>query len=636
MTPNMTAALAAFSELAPELLSALRRLQGLATPLNLPPLEGREWFELLERKLVPQLGETSYLIVAVTGGTNIGKSVIFNHLAGFRASASSPLASGTKHPVCLTPAGFGERSQLAALFPSFQLAEWSDAQQSLADSDEHWLFWRESADVPANLLLLDTPDVDSDAPVNWERADAIRQTADVLIAVLTQQKYNDAAVKQFFRKAASEGKPAVVVFNQCELPDDETIWPVWLETFCRETGIAPLYVYLAPRDRQRAERIELTFHERRWTRPADDATAVEPSDSPAVRTESSGEVRLQDVFAQLHFAEIKRQSLQGALQLVADDREGLATYLREVKVRSDEFQTSAELLAMHRLAEVDDWPAPPSSVLIAAVREWWATRREGWSKAVHGFYDAVGQTLLTPFRWARDWTQGPAIDPWDTYREREWGAIVRAVGKVYQKLEWLADMGQPLLKSRINQRLSGVSRAELLDSLQRDLASVEFAHLTTETVAGEMQNFQQENSGLFSTIQRIDQAAAAARPVLTIVLGVTGVGLPLGEAATQLASHGLMQGALHVAGDVVGGTVIATTGETVISQSASGGAGYLQAKFHRLQETFTRRRVQWLADRMERQLLGSLTHELQQAAGVARSPEARQIATLLEKWRAAL
>ena len=48
-----------------------------------------------------------------------------------------------------------------------------------------------------NLVILDTPDVDSDAPVNWQRADAVRQAADVLVAVLTQQKYNDAAVKQF-------------------------------------------------------------------------------------------------------------------------------------------------------------------------------------------------------------------------------------------------------------------------------------------------------------------------------------------------------------------------------------------------------------------------------------------------------
>ena len=74
--------------------------------LQLPPLAGREWFELLRQKLLPQLDDDAFLVVAVVGGTNIGKSVIFNHIAGSRASSTSPLASGTSHPVCLVPPGF--------------------------------------------------------------------------------------------------------------------------------------------------------------------------------------------------------------------------------------------------------------------------------------------------------------------------------------------------------------------------------------------------------------------------------------------------------------------------------------------------------------------------------------------------
>ncbi len=79
--------------------------------------------------------------------------------------------------------------------------------------------------MPPRLLLLDAPDVDSDVAVNWRRATAIRQAADVLVAVLTQQKYNDAAVKQFFRAAVEADKPIIVVFNQCELEADRAYWP---------------------------------------------------------------------------------------------------------------------------------------------------------------------------------------------------------------------------------------------------------------------------------------------------------------------------------------------------------------------------------------------------------------------------
>src|SRR5262245_19272677 len=83
--------------------------------LRISPLEGREWFAVLRTKLLPQLRDDAFLVVAVVGGTNIGKSVIFNHIAQTRASATSPLASGTRHPVCLVPPGFDEKHDLAAI-----------------------------------------------------------------------------------------------------------------------------------------------------------------------------------------------------------------------------------------------------------------------------------------------------------------------------------------------------------------------------------------------------------------------------------------------------------------------------------------------------------------------------------------
>jgi hypothetical protein len=118
--------------------------------------------------------------------------------------------------VCLAPPGFDENHDLAAIFEGFELSEWRRGDEALEDRPEHRLYWKTDESVPENLLILDTPDIDSDARVNWQRADHERRAADVLIAVLTQPKSNDAAVKQFFRRAASEDKEIVVVFNQCE------------------------------------------------------------------------------------------------------------------------------------------------------------------------------------------------------------------------------------------------------------------------------------------------------------------------------------------------------------------------------------------------------------------------------------
>ena len=114
--------------------------------------------------------------------------------------------------------------------------------------------------MPPRLVLVDAPDVDSDVTVNWQRARAIRQTADVLIALLTQQKYNDAAVKQFFRAAVEADKPIIVIFNFCDLQADRDYWPQWLARFCAETGANPELVYVVPYDRAAANELRLPFY----------------------------------------------------------------------------------------------------------------------------------------------------------------------------------------------------------------------------------------------------------------------------------------------------------------------------------------------------------------------------------------
>ncbi|HET6425729.1 MAG TPA: hypothetical protein VFG20_18710, partial [Planctomycetaceae bacterium] len=321
------------------------------------------------------------------------------------------------------------------------------------------------------------------------------------------------------------------------------------------------------------------------------------------------------------------------LARLADDQAGLPGFLREVAARSTEFRTAADLLTAHQLAEVDDWPAPPTPLMIAAVRTWWAAHREGWSAKVHGVYDTIGTTLWRGVSTVRDWWQtAPPPEPWDVYRMREWDAIVRTVGKVYDKLEWLSELGNALLKTRLEHLLAGTSRVELLRRLEEDHRTIDFAALLNETVTTELQSFREENPQLFGLIKRLDEASAAARPALSVALAFTGVGLPLGEAATQLASHGIMSAAMHVVGDVAAGTAVATVGESAISQTASSGTGYLQAKFHRLQSAFLSRRANWLAERLQQHVLGTLATDLQAAAAVGQSPQFRALLEQSREW----
>ena len=623
-----SAGLTRFSSLVQRLSGSLTSLERAAKPLRLKPLAGRDWFDLLTRKLVPQLADGAYLIVAVVGGTNIGKSVVFNHIAGFRASASSPLASGTKHPVCLVPTDFAEQHDLHAMFPAFELRSWTSGDEALQSSDAHCLFWRTHDSVPKNLVILDTPDVDSDAPVNWQRADAVRQAADVLVAVLTQQKYNDAAVKQFFRKAASEDKAAIIVFNQVELPDDEPYWPIWLNTFCGETGLKPEYVYLAENNRKAAEAIALKFEERRVTSvecrvPEQAMTARDVVASPlALDTQHSA---LSTVLSQLRFAEIKLRTLRGSLTRLVDVDSGVPAYLREVATRSRQFRDASDVFASRAMVKQADWPAPPNGLLVDEMWSWWDGHREAWTASVHGFYAHLGRWLTGGVRLVRDHVWGAPPPPLDEYRKAEWDAIVRVLEQVYGQLQVITTLGNELLTSRLERLLSGTSCEAVLAQLHREHDQFDFAALAKRLVHEEMSVLKTDRQQLFTMLRQADRAAAVFRPALTLLLAMGG-----GFGADHLIAEAATQTLTHVAIDTTGAAATTVAGEAVV-ETAGGVLGQAKAWLLQLHTKFKAEREAWLLAKLREHLLGELLDELQAGANVPESSAFSEVEAAVTK-----
>ena len=173
--------------------------------------------------------------------------------------------------------------------------------------DDNLLFVRDdpSGQQPARLLLLDTPDIDGTLKQNWRRADLVRYAADVLVCILTQQKYNDAAIREFFRAAAEAEKTVIVVFNMVHWPRQQELCRGWLAHFSQETGVQPAAVYAVPWDPDRAEQQTLPFY-------------------PL----SPGATDLQADLAELQFDAIKIRSLEGSLRRVLDENTGLPAFLR--------------------------------------------------------------------------------------------------------------------------------------------------------------------------------------------------------------------------------------------------------------------------------------------------------------------
>jgi hypothetical protein len=604
------------------LQAALGDLERASVLLQLPPLADREWYETLSRKLIPQLKADPFIVVAVVGGTNIGKSVVFNHLAGARVSATSPLASGTKHPVCLVPPGFTDQHQLTEVFQGFQLEAWTQSELALKSDTADMLYWKESASVPSNLLVLDTPDVDSDAAVNWHRADCIRHCADVLVAVLTQQKYNDAAVKQFFRKAAAEDKAIVIVFNQVLLPDDEAYWPLWLETFTRETGIKPETVYVAPNDRRAAESNLLPFYPRTWpASPSSETASAQPA------TSNGKPHDLREDLSQLHFSAIKFRTLRGSLRQMIDQQQGIPGYLSELQARSNEFRTAADLLTSRQLARISNWPAIPNRLLVNQIRHWWRGQRQGWTKSVHDFYNTIGDSLLSGVRWAKHRIVGPEVDPLEQYQRAEYEVILTAIENLFDGLHQLSELGNDLLRPRIAKLITGERRAELLQKFD---AAHNQLHLENElqlVVAEQMQAFRTDSPQMFDFLRQLDSLAAAARPVTSVALFLAGGG-PLGDAIAPVAHDAAAQVVLHIAG----GTGAVLAGETALSGTSTG-LRAVEAHFRKLHTAFTAHRLEWLGQQLKANLLGSLQEELQAAAAIPNSEPFQSVRRIVEGLR---
>ncbi len=596
---------------------SLAALKPVAATVGVDPPGQQQWFELLRHKLLPQLDTEPLLVVGIVGGTNIGKSALFNHLAGEVASGVSPLAAGTKHPVCLVPTGMSDPAVLVKLFEGFRLAAWKSAEDPLGDCPEHMLYWRVGRNVPPRLLLLDAPDVDSDVTVNWQRARTIRQAADVLVAVLTQQKYNDAAVKQFFREAVEADKPIVVVFNHCDLQRDRDYWPQWLATFSAETGAEPELVYVVPHDRVAVEQLRLPFY-------AVGRYGRQPPTEPA---------SLRSELAALHFDAIKIRTFRGALARVLDAENGAAAYLARIRARAQEFSAANQVLSAAEMARVA-WPTLPPQVLVDEIRNWWDAARSPWSRNIHGFYRTVGRGVTWPVRAAWKMVRADS-EPLEPFRRREGEAIVLAVQKMLDELDRLAKVGNDTLRPRLLKLLGGSARETLLERVRE--AHEELPALDDDYRAflrAELDAWKRSNPRVVRFLQSLDHVMALARPAITISLAVSGFVLAgdlVGQAAVQAAGHtaGELATEAAIAGGITGG------GEAAISTAGEGVRHAAGRLFGRLQSRYAQQRANWLAQWLEDELMGDLLDELRRGAEVPQNPQFRGVEQALEQLRAA-
>ncbi len=585
-----------------ELCDLVAALEPLAGELGLPPAAATDWHGVLFGKLRPQVAREPVLVAAICGGTNTGKSLFTNTLVGAEISRSLPEAARTVHPVASLPHGLAARGDLGELFPGFEPLAWTSEEDALDTSRGDVLVWREDATgrQPERLVILDTPDIDGTLRANWRRAELVRDAADVLVAVLTQQKYNDAAVRDFFAAAAAAGKTVIVVFNMIDWPRQRERLAGWLATFTAETGVVPLAVYAVPHDLAAAEAGRIVFH------PLAEL-AADGRDTPLLERLTGGD-----------FEALKRQAMAGALAVVVDPERGLAAWLDAVTARAGEWRQSLGVLEQEGKVRVE-LPAAPRDVVWQEIWDWLEPRRSALDLTVSRVYRAAGSGLVWTAR--RLGLARSAAEQREDFSGVELEALKTALGDFIERLED-ACRRDARLESLLGPRLASPDRAGWYADLERRHAALPLVSEDYRAfVRGELDRFAAEHPGLVKFIVTGLNVGAVARPAVTLTL--LGVGAAAVPAAAGAA--GGLSVLVHQVGDYMVWAAAPLVGEGALGLAVAG----VRPLLERLFAGWSAERSRILIDTLHDVGLGDGVEELGRLARAAERPELARARQLL-------
>lgn len=209
----------------------------------------QEWRRLLSQKILPEFSEDSCLVVTLAGGTNTGKSTLFNLLSGGIKSMVRSTAAATSSPVLVTGTKRYEEGKTGNTLPGFEAHPLVSPEDPLRkDMPENTLWITSSEKIPEHMALLDTPDTDSIESENKSRAEQIRAAGDVVVAVLTPTKYRDVQTVNFFRQARESGRLIVPVMNKANPENNYKTARLQLSEFMEDIGLSDCRCFVVPLD----------------------------------------------------------------------------------------------------------------------------------------------------------------------------------------------------------------------------------------------------------------------------------------------------------------------------------------------------------------------------------------------------
>ena len=274
------------------------------------------------------------IVIALLGGTGVGKSTLVNALLGAEIAKSSPIRPTTRQATLYCANGYS--AKMVGL-PEDQVAV------------VHC-----SSPILQSVMLVDCPDPDSAEVENLETLRAILPHCDVIIHLTTQQKYkNDAIVKEL-KKASVGGS---LIWVQTHADRDSDIRSYWKQDLEKDFKDVEKIFFV---DSKKALDAQLAGK----PLEGDFAKLVETLSSLLPRIGAEG-------IRRYHFLDIAEDALQNALVKLESKRSSLDDL--ESKIQ-DIRKTFVERLVEKRIDDLkDDSHQWERRIRTETVRQWGTT-----------------------------------------------------------------------------------------------------------------------------------------------------------------------------------------------------------------------------------------------------------------------
>jgi hypothetical protein len=157
-------------------------------------------------------------VIALIGGTNTGKSATLNLLAGREVSQEKMSANATKRPLIYAHERW--RDVLMSAERPWATPEFaSRSDEPLQRGGEGPLLSLHSDERLMDVVLIDSPDLDSTASENTYSAAEVMRWAERVLFVVTPHKYKDALLVDALGELLARAHPVSVLFNMVSAPE---------------------------------------------------------------------------------------------------------------------------------------------------------------------------------------------------------------------------------------------------------------------------------------------------------------------------------------------------------------------------------------------------------------------------------